>query len=59
MLVVLLLLPFNLAMNNGKFDHGGGGGGGGGPAAAAAAAVAEMDDDWWQKRPAMTALMVA
>ncbi len=55
----LLLLPLNLAMNDGKFDHGGGGGGGGGPAAAAAAAVAAMDDDWWQKRPATTALTVA
>jgi hypothetical protein len=33
MLVVLLLLPLFLAMNDGKFDHGGGGGGGGGPAA--------------------------
>ncbi len=53
-LVVLLLLPLSLAMDNGKFDHGGGGGGGGGPAAAAAAAaaVAAMDDDWQQKRPA-------
>jgi hypothetical protein len=30
MLVVLLLLPLFLAMNDGKFDHGGGGGGGGG-----------------------------
>ena len=59
MLVVLLLLPLNLAMNDGEFDHGGGGGGGGGPAAAAAAAVAAMDDDWWQKRPAMTASTVA
>jgi hypothetical protein len=59
MLVVLLLLPLNLAMNDGKFDHGGGGGGGGGPAAAAAAAVAAIDNDWWQKQPAMTALTVA
>ncbi len=50
MLVVLLLLPLFLAMNDGKFDHGGGGGGGGGPAAAAAVAVAAMDDDWRQKR---------
>ena len=47
-LVVLLLLPLSLAINNGKFDHGGGGGGGGGPAAAAAAAVVAMDDDWRQ-----------
>ncbi len=45
MLVVLLLLPLFLAMNDGKFDHGGGSGGGGGPAAAAAAAVAAMGND--------------
>ena len=37
MLVVLLLLPLSLAMDNGKFDHGGGSGGGGSPGAAAAA----------------------
>ncbi len=59
MLVVLLLLPLSLAMNDGKFDHGGGGGGGGGPVAAAAAAVAAMDVDWRQKRPAMRASTVA
>jgi hypothetical protein len=59
MLVVLLLLPLSLAMDNGEFDHGGGGGGGGGLAAAAAAAVAAMDDDWRQKRPATRASMVA
>jgi hypothetical protein len=59
MLVVLLLLPLSLAMDDGKFDHGGGGGGGGSPAAAAAAAVAVMDDNWWQKRPATRASMVA
>jgi hypothetical protein len=59
MLVVLLLLPLSLAMDNGEFDHGGGGGGGGGPAAAAAAAVAAMDDDWRQKWPATRASMVA
>jgi hypothetical protein len=59
MLVVLLLLPLSLAMDDGKFDHGGGGGGGGGPVAAATAAVAAMDDDWWQKQPAMRALTVA
>jgi hypothetical protein len=59
MLVVLLLLPLNLAMNDSEFDHGGGGGGGGGPAAAAAAAVAAMDDDWWQKWPARTTSTVA
>ncbi len=43
MLVVLLLLPLSLAMNDGEFDHGGGGGGGGGSAAAAAVAVVV----WW------------
>ncbi len=59
MLVVLLLLPLSLAMDDGKFDHGGGCGGGGGPAAAAAAAVAAMDNNWRQKRPAMRALTVA
>ncbi len=59
MMVVLLLLPLFLAMNDGEFDHGGGGRGGGGPAAAAAAAVAAMDNDWRQKRPAMSALTVA
>ncbi len=48
MLVVLLLLPLSLAMDNGKFNHGGGVGGGGGLAAAAAAAVAAMDNDWQQ-----------
>ncbi len=56
MLVMLLLLPLSLAMDNSKFDHGGGGGGSGGPAAAAAAAVVAMDDDWQQKRPATRAL---
>jgi hypothetical protein len=59
MLVVLLLLPLFLEMNDGEFNHGGGGGGGGGPAAAAAAAVAAMDDDWRQKRLATRALTVA
>ncbi len=59
MLVVLLLLPLSLAMDDGKFDHGGGGGGGGGSVAAAAAAVAVLDDDWRQKRPATRALTVA
>jgi hypothetical protein len=39
LLVVLLLLPFSLAMDIGEFDHGGGDGGGGSPVAAAAAAV--------------------
>ena len=59
MMVVLLLLPLSLAIDNGEFEHGGGGGGGGGPAAAAAAAVAATDDDWRQKRPAMRASTVA
>jgi hypothetical protein len=36
MLVVLLLLPLSLAMDNGEFDQSGGSEGGGGPAAAAA-----------------------
>ncbi len=59
MLVVLLLLPLSLAMDDGKFDHGGGGGSSGGSAAAAAAAVAALDDDWRQKQLAMRALTVA
>ncbi len=59
MMVVLLLLPLSLAIDNGEFEHGGGGGGGGGPAAAAAVVVAATDDDWWQKRPAMRVLTVA
>jgi hypothetical protein len=59
MLVVLLLLPLFLAINDVKFDLGGGGGGGGSPAAAAAAAMAAMDDNWRQKRPATRALTVA
>ncbi len=59
MLVVLLLLPLSLAMDDGKFDHGGGGGGGGGPAAAAAAVVVAMDDNWRKKQLATRALTVA
>jgi hypothetical protein len=59
MLVVLLLLPLSLAIDDGKFDHGGGGGGGGGLAAATAAAVAAMDDNWRQKLPTTRALTVA
>jgi hypothetical protein len=59
MLVVRLLLPLFLAMNDGEFDHGGGVGGGGGPAALAAAVVAAMDDDWRKKWPATRALTVA
>jgi hypothetical protein len=58
MLVVVLLLPLFLAMDDGEFDHGGGGGGGGGLTAAAAAAVVAMDDDWLQKRPTTIASMV-
>jgi hypothetical protein len=58
-LVVVLLLPLSLAMDDGEFDHGGGGGSAGGPAAAAAAVVAAVDDNWRQKRPAARALMVA
>jgi hypothetical protein len=63
MLVVVLLLPLSLAIDNGEFNNGGGGGGGGGggPAAAAAAAVAVavVDDDWRRKWPAIRALTVA
>jgi len=59
MLVVLLLLPLFLAMNDGEFNHGGGSGGGGGPAAVAAAAVVAMDNDWLQKHPEKRALTVA
>jgi hypothetical protein len=58
MLVVLLVLPLSLAMNDGEFDHGGGGGGGGGSAAAEAVAMAVVDDDWRRKRPATRASMV-
>jgi hypothetical protein len=58
MMVVLLLLPLSLAIDNGKFEHGGGGGGGSGPAAAAVVAVAATDDNWWQKRPATRASTV-
>jgi hypothetical protein len=59
MLVVLLLLPLSLAMDNGEFDHGGGGGGTGGPAAAAAAAGAAVDNNWRQKGLATRASTVA
>jgi hypothetical protein len=57
-LVVVLLLPLSLAMDNGEFNHGGGGGGGGGLAAAAAVAGAAEDDNWRQKRLATRALTV-
>jgi hypothetical protein len=59
MLVVLLLLPISLAVDNSELDHGGGGGGGGGPAAAAAMAGVAVDDDWQQKRPATRVATVA
>ncbi len=58
MLVVVLLLPLSLVMDNGEFDHGGGSGGGGSLAAVAAAAVAAVDNDWQQKQPATRALTV-
>ena len=54
--MVLLLLPFSLAIEDGEFDHVSGDGGSGGPAAAAA--VAAMDDDWRQKQPATRASMI-
>ncbi len=59
MLVVLLLLPISLAVDDSEFDHGGCGGGGGSPAAAAAAAGAAVDNGWRRKRPAKRALTVA
>jgi hypothetical protein len=61
MLVVVLLLPLSLAMDDGEFDNdgGGGGGGSGGPAAAAAAAVTAVDNNWRRKLPATRALTVA
>ncbi len=47
MLVVLLLLPLSLAIDDGEFDHSGGGGGGsGGTVAAGAVVVAVVDNDW-------------
>jgi hypothetical protein len=46
MLVVLLLLPFSLAMDNSELDHGGGIGSSGSLVAAAAAAVVVVDNDW-------------
>jgi hypothetical protein len=62
MLVVVLLLPLSLAMDDGEFEDGGngssGGGGGGSPVAVAAAAVAAVDDGWRQKRPATRTLTV-
>jgi hypothetical protein len=44
-LVVLLLLPLFLAMDNSEFDHGGGGGSGGCLVAAAVAAVVAVDNN--------------
>jgi hypothetical protein len=58
-LVVLLLLPISLAVDDGEFDNCGGGGGGGSPAAAAAVAKAVVDDDWRKNRPATRASTVA
>jgi hypothetical protein len=58
MLVVLLLLPLSLEMDNGELGHVGGSGGGGSPAAATAAVVVAMDDDWWQRWLATRALSV-
>jgi hypothetical protein len=46
--VVLLLLPFSLAVDDSEFDHGGGGGSGGSQAAVAVAAGVAVDDDWGQ-----------
>jgi hypothetical protein len=48
-MVVLLLLPFSLVVDDGEFNHGGDGCGSGSPAAVAAAVAvgaATMDDDW-------------
>jgi hypothetical protein len=45
LLVVLLLLPLSLAMDDGEFDQGGGGGGCGSLAAAAVAGGAVVDSD--------------
>jgi hypothetical protein len=59
MLVVLLLLPISLAVDDGEFDHHGGSGSGGGPAAAAAAAGVAVGNNWRGKRLAMKALTVA
>jgi hypothetical protein len=59
MLVVLLLLPLSLAMDDGECEHGSGGGSSGGPVAAVVAAVAAVDSDWWQKQSATRALIVA
>ncbi len=46
MMVVLLLLPWSMAMNDGEFAHGGGNGGGGCPATAEAMVGAAVEDNW-------------
>ncbi len=57
-LVVVLLLPLSLAMDDSEFDRGGGCGSRGYPAAAAAAGMAAVDNNWWQKQPAKRASTV-
>jgi hypothetical protein len=42
-ILVVLLWPLSLAMDNGEFDHSGSGGGG-----AALAAVDDRDRGWWR-----------
>jgi hypothetical protein len=59
MLVVVLLLPLSLAMDDSEFNHGGGSGCGGGLVATTAEAVAAVDNDWRQKQLATRALAVA
>ncbi len=59
MLVVLLLLPLSLAIDNGEFDHNGVSRGSGSLVAAAAVAVVVVDNDWRQKRPATGASTIA
>jgi hypothetical protein len=70
-LLVVLLLPLSLAIDNGEFNNGSGGGGGSGPVAAAAAVAAavaaaaasvnERDGIqwWWWWRHLMAAALVA
>ncbi len=45
MLVVLLLLPLSLEVDDGEFNHGGGGSGGGSSVAAAVAAGVAVEDN--------------
>ncbi len=59
MLVVLLLLPLSLAIDNSEFHHGGGGGGGGRLAAAAAVPVVAVDNNRGQKLLVKRVLTVA